>query len=223
MIDFDIKSLQKIIGYTFKDKKLILTALVHSSYANEHRNVKSNEKLEFLGDSVLSIIVTDYIFAHYRRNEGDLSKIRASLVSEKSLAFLFEQLNLEQFLLKGAGLKNQKATNAMMADAMEAIIGALYKDGGIEVAREFVLKLFEQPLKQIKRSGVPESFKSLLHETFKHATILYQTKASGEGQTRIYNSQVFINGIMSGVGSSVKKRDAEEIAAKKAYEKVKKV
>ena len=94
MQNFDAKTIEKTIGYTFKDKNLLKAAFIHSSYANEHKEVKSNERLEFLGDSVLSVIVTDYIFAHYKNNEGDMSKIRSSLVSEKSLSFIFENLDL---------------------------------------------------------------------------------------------------------------------------------
>ena len=223
MIEFDYSKVQKIIGHTYKSRELLKTAFVHSSYSNEHKAQKSNERLEFLGDSVLSVIVTDYIFNHYRRNEGELSKIRASLVSEKSLSFLFEQLDLEKYIMKGVGLQNQKSTNAMMADAFEAIVGSLYQDGGIDVAREFVLRMFETAFKQIKRAGVPESYKSLLQEKFKKATILYETKPSGEGLDKIYNSRVFINGVMSGIGTSEKKKNAEELAAKNALEKIKKV
>lgn len=220
---FEYSKIQKIIGYEYANKDLLKTAFVHSSYANEHKAQKSNERLEFLGDSVLSVIVTDYIYNHYRKNEGDLSKIRASLVSEKSLSFLFENLGLEQYLLKGVGLKNQKATNAMMADAFEAIIGSIYQDGGIEKARQFVLRMFETAFSQIKRSGVPESYKSLLQEKYKKAIILYETKQIGEGLEKVYNTRVFVNGVMSGIGKAQKKKDAEESAAKDALRKIKKV
>lgn len=220
---FEYSKIQKIIGYNYNNKELLKTAFVHSSYANEHKTQKSNERLEFLGDSVLSVIVTDYIYNHYRKNEGDLSKIRASLVSEKSLSFLFEELGLEQYILKGIGLRNQKATNAMMADAFEAIIGSIYQDGGLEKARAFVLRMFESAFSQIRKSGIPESYKSLLQEKFKKSTILYETKQSGEGLDKIYNTRVFINGVMSGIGSAQKKKDAEESAAKDALRKIKKV
>ena len=221
MQNFDAKPIEKIIGYTFKDKNLLKGAFIHSSFANEHKDTKSNERLEFLGDSVLSVIVTDYIFAHYKNNEGDMSKIRSSLVSEKSLSFIFENLNLAKYIVVGVGLKNQKPTNAMMADAFEAIVASIYLDGGIEKARTFVLAMLETALEDINETGVPESNKSLLQEKYKTAKIRYETTHEGEGQDKTYTAIVYINNIPSGKGESQKKRFAEDIAAKEALKKVK--
>jgi len=222
MQNFDVKPIEKIIKYTFKDKSLLKGAFVHSSFANEHREIKSNERLEFLGDSVLSVVVTDYIFKHYKNNEGDMSKIRSSLVSEKSLSFIFENLNLSKFIVVGVGLKNSKPTNAMMADAFEAVVAAIYLDGGIEEARSFILSVLETALENINETGVPESNKSLLQEKYKTAKIHYETSHSGEGQDKIYNAVVFINGVPCGSGVSNKKRFAEDMAAKEALFNVKK-
>lgn len=220
---FDCQKIEDIIGYNFKNKELLKGAFIHSSYANEHRAFKSNERLEFLGDSVVSVIVTDYIFNRFRNNEGDLSKIRASLVSEKSFSFIFEQLGLDKFILTGAGLKNVKPTNAMMADAFEALIAAIYLDGGLEKARQLVLKLLDSALRNINETGVPESNKSLLQEKFKTAKIYYDTKSTGEGQDKFYTAKVLINGVVSGVGTAQKKRVAEDNAALYALQNVKKI
>ena len=220
-MEFQTKQIESKIGYVFSNKEYLQNAFVHSSYANEHK-VSSNERLEFLGDSVLSLVITDEIFHKMKKNEGDLSKIRASLVSEKSLSFIFSQLDLLSHLICGEGLKNSVPSQAMQADAMEAIIASVYLDSGMESARRFVLRLFEEPLKQIKRSGVPESHKSILQEKFKNAKIVYQVSSSGEGQDKFYVSKVFINGVMSGIGRSGKKREAEDLSAKEALERVKK-
>lgn len=222
MQNLDVKPIEKIIGYTFKDKNILKTAFIHSSYANEHKEVRSNERLEFLGDSVLSVIVTDYIFMNYKNNEGDMSKIRSSLVSEKSLSFIFENLDLAKYMFVGVGLKNTKPTNAMMADAFEAIVAAIYLDGGLDEARFFVLSMLETALEDINETGVPESNKSLLQEKFKQSKIRYETSHSGEGQDKFYTAIVYINNEPCGKGTSQKKRFAEDMAAKEALLKIKK-
>lgn len=219
---FDYSKVEKIIGYTFKDKDLLKSAFIHSSFANENRKVKSNERLEFLGDSVLQLIVTEYAYAHYKNGEGDLSKIRASLVSEKSLSFIFNNLGLDKFIFVGAGLKNTKPTQAMNADAFEALVASVYLDGGMNKATSFVLGVLDSALLNIKNSGVPDSYKSKLQELDKSNRISYDTKSSGEGQEKSYLSKVYVNSVMCGVGLAQKKRDAEELAAKEALGKLKK-
>jgi len=222
MQNFDERPIEKIIGYTFNDKNLLKGAFIHSSYANEHKELKSNERLEFLGDSVLSVIVTDYIFRHYKNNEGDMSKIRSSLVSEKSLSFIFENLDLAKYIFVGVGLKNTKPTNAMMADAFEAIVAAIYLDGGLDKAKNFVLTMLESALEDINETGVPESNKSLLQEKFKQSKIYYETKHKGEGPEKMYTAIVYIDGKACGKGESGKKRFAEDTAAKEALKNIKK-
>lgn len=223
MQNFQSDLIEKKIGYKFKDKSILLGAFIHSSYANENRSVKSNERLEFLGDSVLSLIVTDYVYSHFKNGEGDLSKIRASLVNEKTLSFIFEQLELDQFIVKGRGLINSKPTPAMMADAFEALTASIYIDGGYDKANKFVLRVLTSALESLNKTGVPESNKSLLQEKFKTAKIVYQTRFEGEGEKKIYFAKVLINGAVCGEGSSGKKREAEELSAKMALKNVKKV
>ena len=136
----NISAVEKIIGYTFKSKKLLTRALTHSSYSNEHR-VESNERLEFLGDAVIEFIITEKLYTEFKGKEGDLSKIRALIVSEKPLAAAIDKLGLEKYLLKGVGeSKNTTKSKAMKCDMFEAIAGAIYIDGGIEETKKFFNK-----------------------------------------------------------------------------------
>ncbi len=215
MRKFEAKLIEDIIGYDFHDKELLKTAFTHSSYANEHKK-ESNERLEFLGDSILSVVISEEIFKRYHKSEGELTKIRASLVSENSLAFIASQLGLDKFLLVGEGLKQKQPTAAMIADLFEAMLAAFYLDGGIEKTKKFVLHIFESALNDIKKSGVPDSFKSKLQERFKKDKIIYQTSAAGEGEDKYYTAIVLINNIACGKGQAGKKRVAEELAAEQA-------
>ena len=135
--------LETVIGYTFKDPTLLETALTHTSFANEAKgHVKHNERLEFLGDSVLSIVVADYLFHHWTdRPEGELTKARASLVCESALFQFAQEIDLGRYLRLGRGEERGggRTRPSVVSDAFEALIAALYLDGGIEVARAFIL------------------------------------------------------------------------------------
>ena len=138
-----LTELEEKIHYQFKDKKILTEALSHSSYANENkRNRRSNERLEFLGDSVLSIVVSQYLFEHFSHlPEGELTKIRASLVCEKSLHIFAKQIDLGKYLLLGKGEENTggRERPSILADAFEALIAAIFLDGGLETARAHIL------------------------------------------------------------------------------------
>ena len=139
-----MKAFEEILGYKFKNIKLLENALTHSSYANEvHSSLGSNERLEFLGDSVLSIIVSEYLYKNYKKlPEGELTKLRASLVCEKTLCMFSKQLNVGDYILLGKGEANNHGNEraSILADAFEAILAAIFLDGGIEVAKNHVLK-----------------------------------------------------------------------------------
>ena len=156
-----MEEFEKVINYTFKDKELLKVALTHSSYANEHKkqHLKYNERLEFLGDAVLSISVSDYIFNNCPQlPEGDLTKLRASLVCEKSLFVFAKKINLGKYIYlsngerKGGGAERP----SILSDAFEAVIAAIYLDGGMEKASEFVLS-FVVP--EIKNHTAGKNFK----------------------------------------------------------------
>ncbi|MBQ1537537.1 MAG: ribonuclease III, partial [Ruminococcus sp.] len=138
-----MESLQKLIGYRFKNEDLLYEALSHSSFANESKkNRRSNERLEFLGDSVLSIVVSDHIFKHFKHiPEGELTKLRASLVCESALFEFSKRIRLGEHIFLGKGEENTGGRNrpSIVSDAFEAVIAAIYLDGGMEAVRPYVL------------------------------------------------------------------------------------
>ena len=139
----DISKLQKIIGVTFNDTDLLLQAVVHRSYLNEHPEytLDHNERLEFLGDAVLELIVTEYLFSNYKNPEGELTNWRAALVNSQMLATVGTELNIEPFMHMSKGESkddNSKARQYILANAMESIIGAIYLDQGYDVSKEFI-------------------------------------------------------------------------------------
>ena len=133
----NLAEVEKIIGYNFKTKKLLIRALTHSSYSNEHR-VESNERLEFLGDAIIEFIITEKLYKEFKGKEGDLSKTRAMIVSEKPLAEAVDRLGLDKYLIKGVGeSRNTTQSKAIKCDMFEAICGAIYIDSGIEEVKKF--------------------------------------------------------------------------------------
>ena len=152
-----IEELEKRLKYSFKNKQLLIEALSHSSYANEKKKLRhSNERLEFLGDSVLSIVVSQYLFLHFTHlPEGELTKIRASLVCEKSLHEFAKQIRLGDFILLGKGEENTggRERPSILADAFEAVIAAIYLDGGIDAATTYVLGFVPEDIDSRKSSA----------------------------------------------------------------------
>lgn len=134
--------MEKVIGYTFKNPALLETALTHTSFANESRQpIEHNERLEFLGDSVLSVVVADYLFRHVNKPEGELTRMRASLVSEEALFQFAQEIELGKYLRLGRGedMGGGRERPSVVSDAFESVIAALYLDGGMETARNFIL------------------------------------------------------------------------------------
>lgn len=214
---------EKIIGYKFKNPKLLIKALTHSSYSNEHK-VESNERLEFLGDAVIEFIITERLYLEFKEKEGDLSKIRAMLVSEKPLAEAVDSLGLEKFLLKGVGeSKNTISSKAVKCDMFEAIVGAIFLDGGIENAKMFFNKAIGAKLEDIKINGFVDDPKTKLQELLKQAKIVYQTTKTGADHQPTYKTNVYINDVKMGSGSGSNKRSSEEMAANTAINNLKQV
>lgn len=219
----NIQEVEKIIGYKFKSPKLLIKALTHSSYSNEHK-VESNERLEFLGDAVIEFIITERLYLEFNEKEGDLSKIRAMLVSEKPLAEAIDSLGLEKFLLKGVGeSKNTISSKAVKCDMFEAIVGAIYLDGGIENAKKFFNKAIDAKFLNIKQNGFVDDPKTKLQEMLKQAKIVYQTSKSGADHMPTYKTNVFINDVKMGSGTGSNKRSSEEMAASNAINNLKQV
>lgn len=219
----NIYEVEKIIDYKFKNNKLLVKALTHSSYSNEHR-VESNERLEFLGDAVIEFIITEKLFNEFKGKEGDLSKIRALIVSEKPLSEAIDKMGLEKYLLKGVGeSKNTTSSKAIKCDMFEAIAGAIFIDGGIEETKKFFNRAVGDIINNIKVNGYVDDPKTKLQEMLKQAKIVYSTTKTGEDHRPTYKTSVFINDVKMGTGSGSNKRTAEENAASVAINNLKKV
>ena len=139
------------IGYSFKDKSLLELALTHSSYANENKLKKNNERFEFLGDSVLGFVTAEYLFSEYKnRPEGEMTKLRAAVVCEKSLFKFAEQIDLGKYILLGRGEESTGGRNrpSVVSDAFEAVVAAIYLDGGMDAAKPYILKFIKDAVKK---------------------------------------------------------------------------
>ncbi len=219
-----MKKLEEKIGYTFRNKKLLERALSHSSYANEMRLPEgSNERLEFLGDAVLSIVVSDYIFKHFSHlPEGELTKLRASLVCEKSLHGFSLQLGLGQYLLLGKGEQQNggRERPSILADAFEALLAAVYLDGGMEQARRLVLQFVKEEL-QVGAEAFKD-YKTALQEIIQqNPEELLQyvlVDESGPDHDKSFTVEVRLNSNVIGVGAGHSKKAAEQAAAGQALE-----
>ncbi len=219
-----MKALEQALGYVFKDPTLLRTALTHSSYANEQKKeVKYNERLEFLGDSVLSVIVSEYLFTHLVDcPEGELTRIRAALVCEKSLCSFARQINLGEYLLLGKGEKNNHGQErpSILADAFEAVLAAMYLDGGFAPAKKHVLRFVGPELEQHKDAF--NDYKTVLQEIIQRnpEEQLSYAVVSEEGpdHDKRFQVEVRLNSNVLGVGVGRSKKSAEQQAAKQALE-----
>ncbi len=221
----DLKQLQKNMNYTFRDEALLKHALAHSSYANEHRNEVpgSNERLEFLGDSVLSLITAEYLFGHYRHlPEGKLTKMRALLVCENSLFDFAQKLGLGDALLLGHGEERSGSRNrpSILSDAFEAVLAAVYLDGGLESAKEFALPYLIQGAREIEGNVHSYDYKTTLQEIAQQnpgELIHYELiNASGPDHAKVFEVHCFLNSNLLGKGIGKSKKEAEQLAAKEA-------
>lgn len=220
----DIKKLEETIGYKFNNRELLNTALSHSSYANESKGAReSNERLEFLGDSVLSVIVAEYLFKNYRNYpEGELTKLRAALVCEKSLAAFSREMNIGEYLMlgKGEAQNGGRERPSILADAFEALLAAIFLDGGMDVAKKHVMRFVEP---EIKHHTVEEAFhdyKTQLQEIIQRnpEEELTYVLVSEEGpdHDKRFTVEVRLNSNVIGNGSAHSKKQAEQYAAKQA-------
>ena len=220
LADFENK-----IGYTFKDKELLKTALTHSSYANEKKLPSDNERLEFLGDSVLGFVTAEYLFSEFRtRPEGELTKLRSAVVCEKSLFKFADKISLGDFILMGKGEEQTGGRNrpSIVSDAFEAVIAAMYLDGGIEEVKPYILGFIKEA---IKREASFKDNKSLLQEEIqkvKGNTLVYEEKEEkGPDHDKTFVFEVKLNGEVIGKGEGRSKKDAEQSAAGTALETLK--
>ncbi len=220
-----MKALESNLGYTFKDIKLLENALTHSSYANEVRHgITSNERLEFLGDSVLSIIVAEYLYNKFKDiPEGELTKLRASLVCEKSLCVFSRELEIGKFLRLGKGEDKGggRERDSILADAFEAVLAAMYLDGGMEIAKKHVMRFVTVELEH-KDDEVFKDYKTTLQEIIQRNPEEYVsyilTGESGPDHDKVFEVEVRLNSNVIGKGTGKNKKQAEQMAAKQALE-----
>ncbi len=221
-----MKELQEKLNYRFKDQSLIVTALTHSSYANEQR-CQSNERLEFIGDSVLGMVVAMHLYRAFPKlPEGKMTRMRAELVCEQSLWEVADKLCFGENLRlgKGEALTGGRERHSILADCVEAVIAALYIDGGFEVAEAFVNEHILSKLSAV--GSVPTGdCKTRLQELIQRTpglSLSYEMLSeSGPDHMKVFCSAVYLNGEMIGQGEGRTKKEAEQNAAAKALEKLK--
>jgi ribonuclease-3 len=227
--EIDFQRLEKTIGHHIRQRELFLESLLHRSYLQyqDLQRKKSNERLEFLGDSILNLIVGEYLYFRYPdAEEGDLTKLRSRLVSRKALAAYARQLNLDDFIFvsTSAAQSLEKGSESILADAYEAVIAAIYLDAGYEAAKKFVER---QVLGALKRGLVvtaDENYKSILLEHAqgqglgapKYSII----KEEGPDHDRTFTVEVVVGDEPCGIGVGKTKKEAEQAAAMKAVEKI---
>jgi ribonuclease-3 len=220
----DYLEFERLTGYHFDNRAFLLTALSHSSYANENGG-ESNERLEFLGDSVLSLVVSSYLFALYKKlGEGDLSKIRASLVNEAALCRFAEKILLRKFILFGKGEEKRGGRDkaSIIADAFEAVLGAIYLDSGLEAAREYLLAFLpaDPAAECLLHSHMKTDYKTALQEVIQKnpgETLSYHIIAeNGPPHDRVFIAELRLNSNPLSKGEGKTKKAAEQSAAREA-------
>ena len=225
----DLPALQAELGYTFKDLQLLTQALTHSSHANEKsRGVLDNEQLEFLGDAVLGFLVSDFLYrAHPHLTEGQLSKLKGFFVSAANLVKYAERLHLGDYLHLGRGEEKTggRTKQALLVDALEAVLGAIYLDGGIDEARRVMLPFFEPQIGDIGESDRQlKDFKTELQEQLqaKHLGRAAYLLASetGPDHQKLFTVEVIIDGDSVARGVGLTKKAAEQAAARQALQRV---
>jgi ribonuclease-3 len=223
-----LEEFSKKIGVKFKNTDLLVNAFVHRSYLNENHQIKmeSNERLEFLGDAVLELVVTEYLFAGYQKPEGELTAIRSALVRGKHLSEIADEIGLFAYILLSQGEKNgsEKSKSLIMANAFEALVGAIYLDQGYDVVKKFILDNVVSNTQEIINSKLyvdaKSEFQEKVQEKFKFTPHYKVLEESGPDHNKKFVSGVFIDKDLVSRGEGSSKNLAEQDAARIALEKV---
>ena len=222
-----ISELEQAIGYRFKNITLLQNALAHSSYANErwHDSLKSNERLEFLGDSILGMLVADHLYKNFPdRPEGELTRMRADMVCEQSLAQIADRIGLGAHILLGHGEEQGggRARASILADAVESVIAACYLDGGMVSAQAFIQKfvLCNVPVKQLHNADYKTQLQELVQQKKNQVLSYVLAGQSGPDHDKHFIVEVSLNGEVVGRGEGTSKKRAEQDAARCAIEKL---
>lgn len=224
-VDRNLDELEQIIGYAFKDKTLLEQAMVHRSYAAEHPEITyDNERLEFLGDAVLELVMTHILFHAYGNeySEGDLTRMRALLVNETQLARQAEALKIGKFLRLGKGEDKSggRQKKSILADCLEAIIGAMYLDGGLEPCFNFIEGIYQNTVKEVKDHFKMEDYKSALQELTQakfHIVPSYRVeRVFGPDHSKNFEVVIVLDDNILARGKGTSKKKAEQEAAREA-------
>lgn len=223
-----LADLQHSISYTFKEPQLLERALTHKSFANENKVPYHNERMEFLGDAVLTLIVSEHLMITCPDStEGDLSRLRAAIVSEPALAVIGRTLSLGAYLLLGKGEEQTggRDKDSLLADALEALIAALYLDAGKDAAGAFILRFFEDVIRKSCASRASLDYKTALQERcqerLKQLPEYRVASETGPDHQKQFDVELLVKGQVYGRGSGKSKKEAEQKAAKEALEKLK--
>ena len=220
-----IKDLEAAIGYRFQNITLLQNALSHSSYANErwHDSLRSNERLEFLGDSILGMVTAEYLYRNFpERPEGELTRMRADMVCERALADVAERIDLGKHLLLGHGEESSggRTRDSILADAVESVIAACFLDGGMDAARKFIntFVLTDVPVKKLRNADYKTALQELVQQK-KNQTLSYKLVGeSGPDHDKYFRVEVSLNGKVVGSGEGKSKKRAEQEAARAAMQ-----
>lgn len=224
----NLTEFEKNIDYEFKNKELLKTALTHTSYANEHK-VQSNEKLEFLGDAILEFVTSEYLYTNYKNlKEGEMTKVRATVVCEESLYKVALKHNFSDFLIVGKSELSCKGNEkpAILADSVEAVIAAMFLDSGLESVKKFVVDNLKEAIETASKNVGKKDYKTVLQEELqKHGTVHIEyniINEEGPDHKKVFTAEVKCNGKQLATGTGSNKKQAEMEAANKALIDMKK-
>lgn len=220
-------AIEQAIGYQFKDRELMVLPFIHRSYVNENRDItEHNERLEFFGDSVLGFLISEYLYATYpEMSEGDLSSWRSRLVEASSCTAYVNKLHIEEYILLGKGEKmnDGRGRISILADFFEALVGAIYLDGGLEATRTFLFTTFSNEINEIINTPL-KNWKALLQDycqkTFHMAPLYHVLEASGPDHSKVFKISVSVQNQLLGQGEGLSKKEAQQDAAREALSKL---
>ncbi|MDU5105901.1 MULTISPECIES: ribonuclease III [unclassified Clostridium] len=223
MAKFNISEVEEYIGVNFNEPRVLKTALTHSSYANQHKDEEYNERFEFLGDSILQLCITEYLFLNYKnKSEGELTKIRSLIVCENSLYEIGKKLNLGYFIRmsKGEELTGGRERVSIIADSVEALLAAIYLDKGLEFVKDYILGHFREIIEKAINNDIILDYKTKLQEEMQKSgevSIVYELlKYEGPPHRRKFYTSVIVDDKELGAGEGYSKKESEQNAAKEA-------